>query len=89
MIEENCKTKFKPEHTIPSDPFALMHERAAAEYLGVSARFLQNRRIVGGGPKYIRISSRCIRYRLIDLIEFTQDRLVQTTSEKIEKTEKV
>ena len=82
MIEENSKPK--PEHTIPSDPFALMHESAAANYLGVTPRFLQNRRVVGGGPKYVRISSHCVRYRLVDLNEFSQDRLVQSTSEKID-----
>jgi hypothetical protein len=43
-------------------------EQEAAAFLGLSVRFLQNRRTRGGGPLYAEISSRCVRYRRRDLI---------------------
>lgn len=43
-------------------------EQEAAAFLGLSVRFLQNRRTRGGGPLYSPISRRCVRYRRRDLI---------------------
>lgn len=40
----------------------LLTESEAAEAIGLTRRFLQNRRNRGDGPPYVRISSRCIRY---------------------------
>jgi hypothetical protein len=54
---------------------ALINERAAASFLNVTPRFLQNRRTNGGGPPYVRISHRCVRYRKVDLILFAEEHL--------------
>ena len=43
-------------------PTPLLTEAEAARFLGLSPRFLQERRYAGGGPEYIRISHRCVRY---------------------------
>ncbi len=40
----------------------LIPETEAADFLNVTIRFLQGRRQRGGGPKFFRLSSRCIRY---------------------------
>jgi hypothetical protein len=40
---------------------------AAAAYLGVSPRTLQDWRFRGVGPKYLAYSSRACRYRVADL----------------------
>lgn len=48
----------------------LRDQRAAAEYLGVSPRFLEGRRLRGGGPKYLKLGSSLrarVRYRQADL----------------------
>ena len=60
----------------------LLKEAQAADILHFSTRALQNWRCRGGGPKYIRISSRSVRYRLSDLIEWTTSRIRSNTSEK-------
>lgn len=44
------------------DPNTLMDEREAAAILCYSVRALQNWRHRGGGPKFIRVSARSIRY---------------------------
>jgi excisionase family DNA binding protein len=51
----------------------------AAEILGVSTRTLEKWRMEGGGPKYVRLSPRCIRYRLRELDEFLKTRLRENT----------
>ncbi len=50
---------------------ALISEREAAAFLGLTARFLQNRRTRGGGPPFVGISRRCVRYRRRELIAWS------------------
>jgi hypothetical protein len=59
----------------------LIGERLAADFLGYTVRALQNWRVRGGGPKFVRISSRSIRYRRCDLIAWAESRLYRHTSE--------
>ena len=59
----------------------LITERKAADFLGYTARALQNWRLRGGGPCYIGVSRRSIRYRRRELIEWAERRLISSTSE--------
>ena len=59
----------------------LLNEVQAAGYLAISPRTLRNWRTRGGGPKYVRISARCIRYRMSDLKEWTENRTRHSTSD--------
>ncbi len=59
----------------------LLNEVAAAECLGYSVRALQNWRNRGGGPLFIRVSKRSIRYRRRDLITWANERVVANTSQ--------
>ncbi|MBB3065349.1 helix-turn-helix domain-containing protein [Limibacillus halophilus] len=59
----------------------LMTESEAADFLSYTTRALQNWRVRGGGPKFIRISSRSIRYRRRDLITWADERSRLSTSD--------
>jgi len=59
----------------------LLDQAQAAEQLGVSKRFLEIRRYVGDGPRFVKISSRCIRYRKADLDEWVETKLRASTSD--------
>ena len=59
----------------------LLDEQHAARFLGFTPRALQAWRQRGGGPKFVRISSRAIRYRRCDLIEWAEGKLKSSTSE--------
>ena len=59
----------------------LINEAAAAGYLSVSIRTVQAMRYTGGGPRYVRLGRRCIRYRLSDLNAWADERTYQNTSE--------
>ncbi len=63
------------------DPAALLRPAEAAELVGVEARALEAWRNRGSGPRYVKVSPRCIRYRRIDLIEWAERRLQSTTAE--------
>lgn len=59
----------------------LLNERQAAEFLGYTVRALQNWRIRGQGPDFVRVSQRSIRYRRKDLMEWVENNLVSSTAE--------
>ncbi len=65
-------------HAAPHDrPFELesIRTRDAAELLGVSVRVLEKWRREGGGPPFLRISRRCVRYRLKDIELWQEEQL--------------
>lgn len=66
---------------IDLDPDELYVERQAAQLLKVSEKTLQYWRLTGNGPKFVRISKRCVRYRRRDLIAWIEQRLKASTSE--------
>jgi len=59
----------------------LVDEKAAAHFLNYSTRALQNWRVRGGGPPFVKVSSRSIRYRRRDLIAWTERLLRSNTSQ--------
>ena len=63
-----------------ADPDALIPEDAAARFLGISVRFLQQHRSIGDGPPYVRVSPRAIRYRRSDLKSWSDARLRTSTA---------
>lgn len=62
----------------------LLDERTAATALYVTPRTLQEWRRRGGGPQFVRVSSRCIRYRPEDLAAWAAERLRTSTSDGAE-----
>ena len=59
----------------------LLTEAEAARTIGFTPRFLQERRYRGGGPKFVRVSARAIRYRPEDLEAWAAERLRTSTSD--------
>ncbi|WP_425410756.1 helix-turn-helix transcriptional regulator [Hyphococcus sp.] len=60
----------------------LLCEKDAASFLGYTIRALQNWRLRGGGPQYVKISARSIRYRRRDLLAWVESKLQNNTSER-------
>lgn len=50
----------------------LMNEKDAARLIGMSVRYLQASRLLGGGPPYVKIG-RSVRYAVNDLLLFISD----------------
>ncbi len=61
---------------------SLVRQEEAAIILGVTPRCLENWRHRGGGPSYVRISARCIRYRRSDLKSWVEERVRTSTSDR-------
>ncbi len=72
-----------PKEPISPEDFwnSLINEKAAANYLDLTDRSMQAFRQRGGGPRYIMISSRCIRYRRVDLKTWADARMRSSTSD--------
>lgn len=61
--------------------FSSIAEEDAGKFLGLKKPTMQKFRQTGEGPRFIRISARCIRYRRVDLREWNEARLRKSTSE--------
>lgn len=59
----------------------LIDEKRAADMLGYTVRALQNWRVRGGGPKFVKVSARSIRYRRRDLIAWIEAHTISHTSQ--------
>ncbi len=60
---------------------ALLTQREAADRLGLSPRFLEVRRYRGDGPRFVKVSSRCVRYRPEALDAWIEERERTSTSD--------
>jgi len=60
---------------------ALLTEHEAAVLLHVSPRSLQNWRVRGGGPQFVKINRRMVRYRASDLLSWVHAQTRSNTSE--------
>ena len=59
----------------------LLTEKETAKILGFSIRTLQKWRSNGGGPRFVRVSARAIRYRREDLEQWIEDRVRTSTAD--------
>lgn len=59
----------------------LCSESEAAKFLHVSQVFLKKRRARGLPPRFVRLSTKAIRYRLEDLRAFVAARMVEPKGE--------
>lgn len=66
----------------PTSKASYLTEREAALYLSVSASTLRNWRVAGGGPPFVKISARCIRYRRVDLDAWADAKIRKSTSDR-------
>ena len=60
---------------------SLIDENDAAEFLGVTRRHMQGMRQRGVGPRFIRLSSRCLRYTRTLLKVYADAHLRSSTSD--------
>jgi predicted DNA-binding transcriptional regulator AlpA len=66
----------------------LINERALSLRTGISVRTYQKWRMTGGGPPFVKVSSRCIRYRLSDVSSWIdQNSSTSISQSEIEPTE--
>jgi predicted DNA-binding transcriptional regulator AlpA len=56
---------------------------AAAEYTGVSPSFLSVLRMKGGGPRYVKLGKRTIKYDTADLDAWLNARKYVSTSDEM------
>ena len=60
---------------------ALMKTEDAAAYLGLSQSLLHKLRLTGGGPAFVRLAGRSIRYRRADLDAWVNASVMASTSQ--------
>lgn len=70
-----------PEQDQPDYWYCLINQKAAANFMGVVPRTMEGFRQRGDGPRFVRISGRCVKYRRIDLREYSEAQLRTSTSD--------
>ncbi len=66
---------------LPEHPGALLYTVEAAFLLGLSPRTLEALRLRGGGPPYIQVTPKAVRYRRRDLDAWLDARQRKSTSD--------
>ena len=66
---------------LPEHPGALLYTVEAAFLLGLSPRTLEALRLRGGGPPYIQVTPKAVRYRRRDLDAWLDARRRRSTSD--------
>lgn len=66
---------------VPSDPDALLHQAEAAYLTGLSGRTLETFRLRGGGPLFVVLAKRAVRYRRRDVLAWIDSRVRRSTSD--------
>ncbi len=61
--------------------FGLVDEKVAGDFIDQTPRTMQAKRQRGDGPRFVRLSSRCIKYRRIDLRKYVEERLRSSTGD--------
>jgi hypothetical protein len=64
---------------VPAD-IATLNTAAAARYLGLSKSTLDKARLNGTGCPFVRVTAKCVRYRIEDLDNWLLERRYQSTS---------
>ncbi|MCP4091801.1 MAG: DNA-binding protein [Gammaproteobacteria bacterium] len=70
-----------PAQNRSADLYRQINTKEASAFLSVTVRYLEQMRQHGKGPKFVKVSPRCVRYRIIDLIEFQEANLRKNTIE--------
>ncbi len=65
----------------PNYWFALINETEMAKFLNLSVRALQNYRYRGGGPRFVSIARRCVKYRRVDGRTWAENMLRSSTAD--------
>jgi hypothetical protein len=68
---------------MPTEKIEFLNEREAADWLRLKPRTLRQLRWRGGGPLFVRLSPRCIRYRTSDIRAWAAARSVANTAQPI------
>ncbi len=63
------------------EPERLLTPIQAADFLSLTPRWLELKRYQGDGPPFVRVSARCIRYRLSDIEDWVDCRIRTSTSD--------
>jgi hypothetical protein len=63
------------------EPERLLTPIQAADFLSLTPRWLELKRYHGDGPLFVRVSARCIRYRLSDIEDWVDCRIRTSTSD--------
>lgn len=82
MREADCIKENKVIGEYFPHPEQLLSGAELKRYTHLTRRFWEGRRFSGDGPKFIRFSAKCVRYRWGDVCKWLEDRERTSTSDQ-------
>lgn len=61
----------------------LLSTKQAAQYLSVSAAFLERDRVEAARIPFVKLGTRSVRYRVQDLDQFIEQQIYRSTSQEV------
>ncbi|MBV2091697.1 MAG: helix-turn-helix domain-containing protein [Candidatus Thiodiazotropha sp. (ex Ctena orbiculata)] len=61
------------------DLYHQINTEEAAKFLGITTRKLEQMRQHGTGPVFVKVSPKCVRYRIKELVAFQEENLKHST----------
>lgn len=72
--ENSIKNKENPKKDIKElNPDQLIDEKQASQLMGISPRTLQGYRVKGGGPEFIKLNNKIVRYKISAIQNWIND----------------
>ena len=68
---------------LPAGVTPALNTAEAAAYVRMAESTMEKLRVSGGGPRFARLSRKCVRYTVADLDAWLASRTVGSTSEKV------
>jgi hypothetical protein len=68
-------------HDTTADLYRQINTADAAQFLSITPRKLEQMRQHGNGPAFVRVTPKCVRYRIKDLVDFQEKNLKRSTLE--------
>jgi hypothetical protein len=81
LLQPDTRADAPAGRVIPQDPDALLYQAEAAYLTALSERTLEALRLRGGGPAFIGVGKRGVRYRRGDLLAWIEQRRRRSTSD--------
>jgi predicted DNA-binding transcriptional regulator AlpA len=78
-LQRECGTR-----SLRSDPDRLIDTDGVAELACLNRAYVRQLRVIGGGPRFIKLTAKAVRYRVSDVLDWIASRPNATSTSELE-----
>ena len=65
------------------DPDRLLDTKGFADFARISETYARQLRVIGGGPRFIKLTDKSVRYRAADILSWIESRPAATSTSNL------